>query len=665
MEKQHLPPSIFSVFHLSMTNKKLIIITIRFLNYIALLFLCSTVYAQQANLAPGYGSLGYEIPVVGSYRLPPLGQAGDGKILLNSNEEQSLHQLFDGKYVLLSFMYSRCDDINGCPLSAHVFYQIKSAMQKDLELAQNLKLISLSFDPMHDTAEVLKLYANNFKYAGNKGEWSFISTGSEQKLKPVLESYGQDIQREVSLKGGANRYSHILRVFLIDPENQIRNIYSVAFLHKDLLINDVKTLILENSTIKKTVAVKKQAFSIIKPGDDKSDYESKNYITQAQAVELRTGREADLWAIAKNPPLGLPAIKEPENNPLTRKKISLGRKLFFDRRLSLNDTFSCAMCHIPEQGFSSNELATAVGIEGRSVRRNSPTIYNIAYANILFHDGREFNLEQQIWGPLLAKNEMGNPSVGHVIRKIQRLKDYKGLFEEAFDGKKVSMETLGMAFASYQRTLVSGNSAFDRWFYAYEKNALSESAKRGFQLFNGKAGCSSCHIIKESHALFTDNLLHNTGIGFKESMGIRPEKERVQLAPGIFVDVDSDVIRRVGNALPADVGQYEVTENPAHRWKYKTPSLRNISLTAPYMHNGKFSSLLEVVEFYNQGGVPNKLLDRRIKPLHLSEVQKKDLVNFLQALTGSNIEQLVSDAFAVPIGDVSADDYSQNTAGMD
>lgn len=612
-------------------------------------------YADKIPLAPGYSKLAYDLAAAGTYKLPALGVAADGLVLNSKDQEEQLYKIFDGKYVLLSFIYSRCDDVNGCPLTSYVFNQIKTAMNNEPELAKNLKLVSLSFDPKYDTAEILQLYANNFKYAGNKGEWDFISTRSEEKLAPILKSYNQDLQRNTSLKDGGDEYSHILRVFLIDPKLRIRNIYSVAFLHKDVLISDVKTIMLEDAKALNSAEARLAEYSIMSPGDDKSNYDTVDYVTNAQAVELRSGKETDLLALANNPPLGLPAVPVPADNPLTKEKIMLGRKLFYDRRLSLNDTFSCAMCHIPDQGFSNNEMATAVGIEGRSVRRNTPTSYNTAYAQILFHDGREFSLEQQIWEPLLAKNEMGNPSVGYVMQKIKGLKDYNGLFEEAFNGKPVSMETLSKAFASYQRTLISADSAFDRWYFANNDQYMSESAKRGFKLFTGKAGCSSCHLIAKTYALFTDNQLHNTGLGYRESMAIRPKKERVQLAPGVFVDVDTSIIDKVGHAPLSDVGQYEVTENPADRWKYKTPGLRNVSLTAPYMHNGSLSTLMEVVEFYNQGGVDNLLLDKRIKPLGLSDEKKQDLVNYLKSLTGSNVEQLVSDSFAAPIGDVIGD----------
>ncbi len=617
-----------------------------------LMFSCASVCIADISYALGYGELSYSVPAVGSYKLPPLGTAADAKVINDQGKEVSLHQVFDHKYILLSFMYSRCDDVNGCPLSAYVLSQIKAKMEKDSELAEKLKLVSLSFDPEYDTPDVLKLYANNFKYSGSKGKWDFLSTSSVETLKPILKAYGQDIQREYSLDNKQQRYSHLLRVFLIDPEMKIRNIYSVAFLHKDLLINDVKTLIQQQQQPVLKVSVANDDLSRLGPGDDKSGYETEDYLTRARAIASRSGHTVDLMAIAKNPPLGLPAITEPSENPLTQAKIELGRKLFYDRRMSLNDTFSCAMCHIPEQGFTSNELQTAVGIEGRTVRRNSPTIFNVAYAQRLFHDGREYNLEQQIWGPLLAKNEMGNPSVGSVLDKISKLDDYRGLFEQAFNGKKVSMQALGDVLASYERTLLSADSPFDRWFYGNQSDAISESAKRGYQVFTAKAGCVSCHQINESYALFMDNQLHNTGIGYQQSMGTDSETLKVQVAPGVFVDVDTKRIDSVSESRPGDVGQYEVTENPADRWKYKTPTLRNIGLTAPYMHNGSLTSLRDVVEYYNHGGVSNPLLDNRIKPLNLSDQDKQDLVNFLGSLTGSNVEQLVADAFAAPIGDI-------------
>ncbi len=394
-------------------------------------------------LAPGYGKLGYELAKAGSYKLPVLKDAPNGKVLDEKGDQVKLHDLYQGKYTLLSFMYSNCKDVNGCPLSSYVFYKIKAAMNQDPQLAAKLRLTSLSFDPENDSPEVMQLYGNNFKFAGNKGEWRFLTTPSIEALAPILQDYNQDIQRQMSVNGDQTEdISHILRVFLIDPKLKIRNIYSVGFLHSDVLINDLKTLFMEdeaaiNPVLKVAEEYELKAPILSAPGDLKDGYEEASYVTQSKSLTSRKGVPANLLAIVKNPPLGLPKVLEPADNKLTKEKIALGRKLFFDRRLSLNDTFSCAMCHVPEQGFASNELSMAVGIEGRSVRRNTPTLYNVAYATRLFHDGREDSLEQQIWGPLLANNEMANPSVGYVINKIRAIPEYQGLFEKAFNGEGV------------------------------------------------------------------------------------------------------------------------------------------------------------------------------------------------------------------------------------
>jgi cytochrome c peroxidase len=267
----------------------------------------------------------------------------------------------------------------------------------------------------------------------------------------------------------------------------------------------------------------------------------------------------------------------------------------------------------------------------------------------LFHDARENTLEQQVWGPLLAQNEMGNPSVGYVIDKIKALSEYQGLFVQSFNSD-VNMLTLGQALASYQRSLVSANSSFDRWYFGKQTDAVSDSVKRGFAIFNGKGACSSCHIIESKHAIFTDNQTHNTGIGYRESMQILPEIRNIQVAPGVFIEVDQQAISAVSAVKVNDLGEYEITQDPQDRWKYKTPTLRNIALTAPYMHNGSLTTMTDVIQFYNQGGVDNATLDPLIKPLDLHATEKDDLLAFLLALTGSNVQELVADAYNAPIG---------------
>jgi cytochrome c peroxidase len=608
--------------------------------------------AQQQILAPGYGTLEFSAPEPGSYSLPVLGSAADGKVLDTQGNALTLHSLMGDKVVLLSFIYSTCSDVNGCPLATAVLHKIKNRLKKEPELAEKLRLVTLSFNPEHDTPGMMQHYGQELQEKGV--EWRFLTTRSEQDLQPILEHYKQNIQKVYDAQGKfTGTFSHILRVYLIDKNKQLRNIYSVEFLHPDTVFNDIKTL-LHSEPKQAMIHIDGQKNvaepDVYAPGDNKSNYEHSDYQTHSVALTDRVGQATNLLKTVTKPPLGLPAVPVPANNPLTKEKISLGRKLFYDRRLSLNNTFSCAMCHVPEQGFTSNEMATAVGIEGRTVRRNSPTVYNIAYAQALFHDSRETALEQQIWAPLLAHNEMANPSIGYVIEKINNSADYKGLFKKAF-GKEPSMETIGMAIASYERTLNSANSAFDRWYYGKDKQALDEKAQRGFELFNGKANCSNCHSITSNHALFTDNNNHNTGIGYAEAMAKTDKSQRVQVAPGVYVDVAATLINSVAETKPNDLGRYEVTQKPEDRWKYKTPSLRNVSLTAPYMHNGTFATLQQVVEFYNRGGIANENLDPLIKPLNLTELEIADLTAFLESLTGDNVQELVADAFAAPIGD--------------
>jgi len=599
-----------------------------------------------ANLAPGYSPLAFTAPKVASYKLENIDVAADGEVLTTTNEKQNLHDFMGDKIVLLSFIYSTCSDVNGCPLASMVFHKIKRRLLKEPELAGKLRLLTLSFNPEHDTPAAMLQYSQSF--IDEQVDWQFLTTESENELQPILDNYQQGIQKIYDADGKfTGTFSHILRVYLIDTNKQVRNIYSVSFLHADTLINDVRTL-LDPSDKKQRV---KQTIGLenFQAGDNKHQYDQLNYQTNSTALNQRQGKVTNLYANATQTLLGLPELSMPIDSSISADKIALGKKLFYDRRLSLNNTFSCAMCHIPEQGFSSNEMATAVGIEGRSVRRNTPTIYNVAYASLLFHDGRENTLEQQVWAPLLAHNEMGNPSIGYVINKIKSLADYDGLFEKNFS-QEPDMLNVGQAIASYERSLNSANSAFDQWFFAKKIGAVNEAAKRGYQLFTGKAACSACHTLGEGFALFTDNQLHNTGIGYRESMHKEPEKKTVQVSPGIFIEVDGQDFSTISEPKANDLGRYEITQDPQDRWKYKTPSLRNIALTAPYMHNGALSSLEEVVQFYNQGGVANETLDPLIQPLNLTEIERSDLVEFLQALTGSNVPELVSDAYAAPIG---------------
>lgn len=337
--------------------------------------------------------------------------------------------------------------------------------------------------------------------------------------------------------------------------------------------------------------------------------------------------------VPAGPALGLPPLPQAQASAAV---IELGRKLFMDRRLSHNNTMSCAMCHVPEQGFSANELGTSLGMEGRTLRRNAPTLLNVAYVRQLFHDGRADTLHVQAWDPLLNPIEMGNPDSPGVIDKIRGMPDYAGLFEQAFDGAGPDRHTVGLALASYQRTLVSGNSRFDRWRYGGEADALNPAEKAGFAVFAGKGRCIACHTVGERHALLTDGRFHNTGVG----LGKRAGSHRVRLAPGVEIEVADGDLASVSEPLQPDLGRYEVTRLPADRYAYRTPGLRNVALTAPYMHDGSLGTLEEVIAFYQRGGIDNPARDPLLRPLELTDVERRDLAAFLRSLSGDNVKAL-------------------------
>ena len=385
--------------------------------------------------------------------------------------------------------------------------------------------------------------------------------------------------------------------------------------------------------------------------DSRVGYESVSYVTDSKVVVQTLGERQPLFELSLNPPLGLPRVA----SELDPAEIDLGRQLFFDRRLSNNETLSCAMCHIPEQGFTQNELATPVGHLGKGVRRNVPSLYNVAFAEDLFLDGRERSLETQIWSPLLADNEMANESREAVLAKLALNPRYAARFAETFDDG-LTEGTLGRALAAYQRALLSGDSPFDRWYFGRERTAqmglgvehYPTLAAQGFALFQDK-GCASCHRINDSSALFTDGQFHNTGTGYRRAgRALRPPS--VQLAPGVFVvptvDAETETF--------TDDGRFEVTGREADKWRYRTPSLRNVALTGPYMHDGSIATLEGVVAFYAEGGGGDPAQDPRIRPVQLTQSDQEALVAFLRTLTSNHVDALVSDARSVTIGERAA-----------
>ncbi len=319
----------------------------------------------------------------------------------------------------------------------------------------------------------------------------------------------------------------------------------------------------------------------------------------------------------RKPPLGLPNSLSKTQYPITPNHIKLGRKLFFDPRLSISNQTSCATCHVPQEAFTQNRVPSAKGRDGFSLRRNTPSLLNSAFYERLFLDGRETALETLIISPLTHPNEMANPSVGWLLDKLNGLEDYQPLFDRLFGMRSPTISDIGGALGAFQRSLLSANSRFDRWYFGGGSNLLSPEEIRGFDLFQGKADCQSCHQIGKDAALFTDQAFHDTGL--KRRMTVNQ-----------------------GQSGHADFGRFEVTGDELDKWRFRTPGLRNIELTAPYMHDGSLETLDDVLNFYNQGGdgAPHTGQDVRIRPLHLSNSEIAAIISFLKTLTGDNIDEL-------------------------
>ena len=293
------------------------------------------------------------------------------------------------------------------------------------------------------------------------------------------------------------------------------------------------------------------------------------------------------------PPLGLDVfVPISPDNPPSAVAADLGERLFFDPLLSATQDLACASCHRPEHAFA-DVTATSEGVFGRRTTRNAPSLLNAAYGTSFFWDGRTRTLEEQVVQPIIEPNEMGLP-LPALVGRLRERPEYQEAFRTAFDSEATA-ETLAWALASYIRTLRSGDSSADR-YAAGDPDALDADARAGFKLFREEARCVECHI----GPLLTDEGFHNTGVGWGTG----------------------------------DLGRFEATGDRADRGKFNTPSLRNVALTAPYMHDGSLATLEDVVDFYTDGGRPNPYLDRELHPLRLTDDEKTSLVAFLRSLTG-------------------------------
>jgi cytochrome c peroxidase len=292
------------------------------------------------------------------------------------------------------------------------------------------------------------------------------------------------------------------------------------------------------------------------------------------------------------------SIPTPSANLNYKAKIDLGKQLYFDGRLSKSGAISCAFCHNPGTGFA-DPRQTSIGIGGGVGGRQSPTVYNTAFNHVQFWDGRARSLEEQAIGPIQNPIEMGETHE-NVVSKLKKLKGYQQQFRAVF-GTEVNLQGIAEAIAAYERTVISTNSSFDK-YVAGDTKAMDESAVRGMALFKGKARCILCH----NGPNFTDNQFHNLGVP-----QVGPMKE--------------------------DLGRYNVSKAEKDKGAFKTPTLRSITETAPYMHDGALKTLEEAVDFLNAGGGANSNLSTLVKPLNLTPEEKTDLVTFLKALTGEPI----------------------------
>jgi cytochrome c peroxidase len=311
----------------------------------------------------------------------------------------------------------------------------------------------------------------------------------------------------------------------------------------------------------------------------------------------------------------------PVSNPLTKGKYELGRQLYFDPRVSLDGTVACATCHNPAKGWTDG-MAVSIGIDGQAGSRSAPSVLNAVYGRTMFWDGRAPSLEGQAQGPVQNPIEMGKQSYKQIVERLRTVPGYREQFEKVF-GTSVTLDGMAKAIATFERVAaISGNSKYDK--YKDDSKALSDSEKRGMILFGlrpnpdddykpnvvlQKASCTTCHVGFN----FTDEEFHNLGIGWEPGKGS---------SPGKFKDLGRWAVEPIGARYDGSMGAF------------KTPTVRDVARTGPYMHDGSLATLEEVVDHYDKGGHPNPSLDKDIKPLKLTAQEKADLVAFMKALTG-------------------------------
>jgi cytochrome c peroxidase len=353
----------------------------------------------------------------------------------------------------------------------------------------------------------------------------------------------------------------------------------------------------------------------------------------AMALQEQQERLAKLIPSVISPPPGIDpvawtSIYIPAGNELTADRIALGRKLYFDTRLSKDGTLACATCHDVSRGFTDHR-SVSEGIGDHLGKRSAPTTMNAALLQSQFWDGRAPSLEEQAKLPILNPIEMGHPDAASAMAAVNTDPAYQGLFQKAY-GRTPNYDDLGRAIASFERTLIFLDAPFDR-FAGGDSRALSAAAQRGLDLFNGKARCVSCHMINSSNPLGTDNLFHNIGVSARKqnfealagkALSVLRENNNADALDKLAIETDM-----------SELGRFLVTKKRGDIGAFKTEQLRNVGLTAPYMHDGSLKTLWDVMDHYNKGGETNAYLDGGIEPLDLSESEINDVVAFLFTLT--------------------------------
>jgi cytochrome c peroxidase len=351
-------------------------------------------------------------------------------------------------------------------------------------------------------------------------------------------------------------------------------------------------------------------------------------VSQAQGTapatppKLPPGVSAALWK------LSVPPGAEP-----TPEKVALGEKLFLDPRLSADNTVSCSTCHEPARGFVDGK-ALSTGIKGQQVTRNSPTVLNALFNASQFWDGRAGTLEDQAKLPILNPREMGMPTPEAVVAKVQAIPEYATAFKSVF-GRDVNYGDLAAAIAAFERTQFSGNARFDAFIHGDAK-ALNASEKRGWALFNGKARCNSCHAANIVSPLFSDQKFHNIGIAAHKQDFIQLARKAVDV---VRLGDEKQIDELALQTEFSELGRFLVTKKENDIGTFKTPTLRNVGITGPYMHDGSLTTLWDVIDHYNKGGIPNPYLDGGMQRLGLTEPEIDDLVAFLFTLSDARYEK--------------------------